>query len=202
MPRLRELTQPRQLLVEGKDIEGVFGELADASNLSDIQIQDFGGVAELRSFLKALRLSPAFASTVRSIGIVRDAETNAGDAFRSVSNALRDADLPVPTKPKEPSAADPRVTVLILPDCANPGMLEDLCLRAVASDPALVCVDAYIECIQERGIAVRNVSKSRAQTFLASRDRPGLTVGIAARVGYWPWTSAVFDDAREFLKRF
>lgn len=65
------------LLVEGKDPRNFFEALIAQLSIENIQIQDCGCVDELRGFLLGFVNMPNFHEIVRSIGIVRDAESSA-----------------------------------------------------------------------------------------------------------------------------
>ena len=92
MPPARiEIRSSIQLLVEGKDTENFFKELVRRLSLPGVEVQDFGGVDQLRGFLAAFVVAPNF-GMVRSIGVVRDAKQSAEAAFQSVRDSL---DLPV-----------------------------------------------------------------------------------------------------------
>jgi hypothetical protein len=117
-------------------------------------------------------------------------------------------------------------------------MLEDLCLESVSEDPAMLCVDEYFRCLEERlEMLPRNPSKARVRgflasmewleeahfeylqrrlgeylpelpdapsvakthTFLASRYKPDLDMGIAAQAGYWRFDHPAFEQAKRFL---
>ena len=195
MPKPKEIKKPRQLVVEGRSAEIFFKAFLGHEGIDDVQIQDFGGVTQFRDFLEGLLFTTGFPEQVVSLAVVRDAEGRpAVDARRSVEGALAAAGL----------AADggPRTAVFILPDDQSDGMLETLCLRTVSGDPALECVDEYLDCLAGRGLSPRNEHKSRLQAFLASREEPGLLLGQAADRGYWDWTSPELADLRDFLKRF
>jgi hypothetical protein len=174
---------------------------SDQVGLADMQIQDFGGINELPGFLRALRITPGFAG-VTSLGIIRDAEENPANAFQSVCSALRNAQFDVPGQPEVFVGTKPQVGVLILPDAMTSGMLETLCLRSVAGDPAIPCVEKYFECIRQRvpeeGLP-KTMDKARVQAFLASRLDPEMHLGRAAQKRYWPWDSPVFGHVRKFL---
>ncbi len=71
----RRIESKIQLLVEGKDQLNFFEALIEHLSLENVQIQDFGGVDELRSFLPALVNMPNFHEIVESIGIVRDVDS-------------------------------------------------------------------------------------------------------------------------------
>ena len=200
MPAPTKITESKQLVVEGRDAEAFFHALLSHMRISEVQVQNFGGISELRGFLKALCNAPGFAQ-VTSVGIVRDAETNAAGAFQSVCGALSGANLPVPEQAMVPGGDCPQVSVLILPDGKTSGMLETICLQSVQGDPVMECLKQYFECVEQRmGFLPGNMSKARVQAFLASRPRSGLRLGEAAHAKYWPWDSPVFERMREFVQ--
>ena len=125
-PQPQPITARSQLLVEGKDSKGFFEAMTEHLNLSDIQIQNFGGVSELRGFLEAfVRVSGS--SQIANVGIVRDAEGSAPAAFDSVRGALENAGLSVPNSPGKKVGSRPAVSVMVLPGGAGrAGMLETL----------------------------------------------------------------------------
>ncbi|MFN4219076.1 MAG: DUF3226 domain-containing protein, partial [Candidatus Bipolaricaulia bacterium] len=119
-----------------------------------------------------------------------------------VCDGLRTAGLPVPRYPVVREGRNPSVMVMILPDINTPGALEDLCLQAVANDPALPCVEQYFECLKQQTSSFpKNFAKAKIQAFLASRVEAGKRLGEAAQAGYWPWHSSVFDQLKSFLKQ-
>ena len=157
-------TSAIQLLVEGKDQGNFFGELVKYLKIEDLQIQDFGGVNELKGFLGVMVKQSGFHDTVRMLGIVRDAETSAQGAFQSVQSSLRNAGLPVPVRPGDPIGAAPTVNVLILPGNGAPGMLETLLCRTFADTAADRCIDDFFKCFEqsEAGAHIPNPDKARA----------------------------------------
>ena len=127
-----EIEEEIQLLVEGNDQRNFFDAFVRHLSLRDIQIQNFGGVNELRGFLSALVNVKGFPD-IRSVGIVRDAETDAAAALRSVRSSLGNAGLPAPPATGVRSPGPPAATVLILPDGNRRGMLETLLCDTFAS---------------------------------------------------------------------
>ena len=196
-----EITQPSLLVVEGREEELFFGALIKHLGLQHIQVMGVGGKTNLRRNLKALTLSPRFAQVI-SLGVVRDANNNPGAAFQSVRDALHAVNLPAPERALMPAGDSPQVFVMILPGEGSPGMLEDLCLRAVVQDPAMLCVERYFECLQQEDLSLPdNMSKARVQVFLASRRKARLRLGVAAQAGYWPWDKKAFEQVRNFLQQ-
>ena len=188
------------LLVEGDSdrrfFEALLGTLSTARI---VQVESFGGKYGLKGFLRLLQNSPDY-STVESLGITRDADESSGTAFQSVRDVLTSAGLNAPTEPNMQTRGKPRVSVFILPDCKNRGMLETLCLSAVAEDAAMACVDAYFKCLEDIAkLPPKSPDKARAHAFLASRSKPELRVGEAAQAGHWQLDSPVFDPLKNFL---
>lgn len=202
MPLLNEITHSKQLLVEGRDALEFFKAFLKHLEIADFQLQNFGGITELRTFLKALRNVPGFQGKVRALGIIRDAENNPQGAIQSVTGALKATGLPVPGKAETATENTLQTSVLILPNDSKPGMLETLCLEAVKEDPAMQCVQQYFDCLKQQSrIQPVNLTKAQLHAFLASRAKPDLLVGQAASAGYFPWDHSAFTQVKDFLLR-
>ena len=201
MPAVNRINQKIQLLVEGNDERNFFGAMLRHLNLDGVQIQNFGGVNNLRDFLTNLAELDDFFEGVDSVGIVRDAEISAQSAFQSVQGALRNAGLDVPDAPGVKTGGAPSVSALILPDNQSGGMLETLLCRTFENTPVDGCIDDFFDCVRERaGTQPHRPEKSRAHAYIATRDDPHLSVGVAAQRGYWNLDHAAFDGVRRFLQ--
>lgn len=199
MPAPRQITSPKQLVVEGKDAVGFFEAFLQRHGFHEFQIQDFGGVNELGSFLKALQVASDFDSQNATLAVIRDSESDHIAAFQSACSALVNAGLPVPRTPEVIEAGPPRVGVFLLPDPQSSGMLETLCNRAAAGDPLWPCVDQFLDCVRRTGSCPSNLDKARFHAFLATRPRPGLPIALAAKAGYISLQSNEFQRLRSFL---
>lgn len=199
MAQPTRIEEPIQLLVEGKDAKNFFETfIGHVAIQNTVQIQNFGGVNELRSFLRSFVRMPDF-HIVESIGIVRDAEESAAAARQSVMDSLRNADLPIPADDEGPNGG-PAVHVLILPDGEEEGMLETLLCRSIADDPVSGCIERFFDCVGSvPGTDIRRPDKARAQAYLATRPVPQISVGVAAREGYWALDHEAFAEARDFI---
>ncbi|NOZ07048.1 MAG: hypothetical protein GXP41_11975 [Chloroflexi bacterium] len=232
------ITQPKLLLVEGKDEVKLFEKLISDLGLVDIEIRSVLGKTKFRDNIATLPRLSGFGQVV-SLGMVRDADKDPSGAFSSLRDALEAAGLPRPTKPLQSAGDTPKVTVMILPDRERQGMLEDICLDSVREDPAMLCVDQYFQCLSEQikdlphNLAKARVraflasmewleethfeyfqqyltecpaepsripSVAKAHVFLASRYKPDLDLGIAAKAGYWRLDNPAFEQVRQFLK--
>ena len=189
-----------QLLVEGKDESNFFDALVKHLKLPCVQIRDFGGVDKLSGYLAGLVKAPRF-SIVRQIGIVRDAEKSATSAFASVQFALRNAGLTVPDQPATLAPGKPNVSVLVLPDGADSGMLETVLCKTFADTPVDRCIDELFACVRPiLSKELKRPEKARCRVWLATKPDPHLSVGVAAKRGYWNLDHSALAGVRAFLK--
>ena len=190
-----------QLMVEGNDQRNFFEAFARHLGIGNMQVQDFGGVNEFSDFISNLAAEDDFRDTVHSIGIVRDAERSAQSAFQSIQSSLLRVGLPVPSQPAQTASGYPSISVFILPDNSNSGMLETLLCQTFQDDPIGGCVDDFLTCARSAGGEdLRNPDKSRAHAFLSTMPRPEVSVGVAARRSYWNLDHPAFDEIRAFLR--
>ncbi len=197
---LRELSKPKLLIGEGKEEELFFTAFLTHLNISDVQVEEYGGKQKLPNYLKTLLLRPGY-SQIISLGITRDADNSCQNAFQSICDSLRNLSLPVPRKPGEVAGYSPQISILILPNNQNSGMLEDLCLDAIKTDPVLQCVDEYFECVDKKiGRKPNNMAKARIHAWLSSQTEPDKRLGEAAKANYLPWDNPKFDCLKEFLQ--
>jgi hypothetical protein len=194
------LSKPKLLIGEGKEEVDFFTAFLTHLNITDVQVEQYGGKQGLPSYLRTLVVRPGYLNVV-SLGITRDADNSAQSAFQSVCSSLNRASLPVPSRPGEIVGDSPQVSIMILPDGQNSGMLEDLCLTAIETDPVLQCVDEYFDCVyRTSGRKPNNMAKARVHTWLASQLEPDKRLGEAAKAGYLPWDSPGFDSLKQFLQ--
>lgn len=200
--RLAEIRKPIQLLVEGNDGRNWFLALVRHMGVEEgVQVQNYRSVSELRNFLQMFAKAPGFVN-VTAVGIVRDAEEKpASDALASVRGALEKAGLPAPSVPDTIADGPPRVSVLILPDGTNPGMLESLLSETVKGTLAADCIDEFLECAErDGGSQIKRPDKAFAHAFLATRPDPHVSVGVAAQKRYWDLDHPALEGVRSFLR--
>jgi hypothetical protein len=193
------ITKSKVLAVEGDDDKCFFNKFINILNISDIQTIKMMGGYPLSEKVKGVTKISGWSEVV-SFGLVIDADSNYSSALERIQYSLRVARLAVPRGPLLSVGRKRKVTFLILPGVNSNGALEDLCLSSVISDPAMTCVNAYFHCLRQSGIRCRKISKAKVHAFLASRREPDLKLGQATEAAYWPLSSAVFDDVRQFLR--
>jgi hypothetical protein len=196
------------LIVEGQD-ENLFfsAALPNHLNIHDIQVLPIGGKTKLTQNLKALGNDPKFPDVV-SLAIIRDADVTAQgsavsaatSALASVRTSLQAVALAAPTIHASFEVGPPRVGVFIMPNGADDGMLESLCMESVSATAEFACVQDYLNCLAQAGATPSNRPKAEAHAWLASRPYPDKRVGEAAQASYWPWTSQAFDELWQFLR--
>ena len=196
------IEHPKQVLVEGVDDYRIFSKLVENVDISEVQIQSYGGFQKLRPFLKNFVALSGFDS-VRSLAVVADANSSRLDREKSIRHALSDRNLPSPSAPLQVSSDSKlQVAYLVIPHHRDSGMIEDVCLDSVSADPAMQCVDEYFECISQAntpGPRETWMSKAKVHAFLSSREDPSLRLGEAEQRGAWSLESDAFRPLRELL---
>lgn len=195
------IVQRKVIVVEGPDDRRFLGALSRHLGIEPgVQVIEAQGKDNLRQVLRALTLASGFAH-VETLAVIRDADNDPRAAFQSLCNSLLQAGLIAPPRLNLVVPGNPAVGIFVWPDCHSPGQLETLCLEAVSSEPAMDCVNSYLDCLQHTQESLpQPADKARLQVFLASRNRPGLRLGEAAEAGYFSWDQPVFEPIKHFLQ--
>ena len=201
-----QIKSKKLLLVEGKDEESFFScWLKQIGIEKEIQIIPCGGQEQFQNKIPVVKKAPGF-NEVKSLVVIRDADDNANDAFKSVSNTLKKNKLNAPDKSGEFKKVDPKIGIFILPDGITSGMLESVCLSTVESKEILGCIDFFMDCIKKHSEnspcykKPKNELKARLRAFLASREEDCSSLGIAAKKGYFNFQSPQLKSLSSFLK--
>lgn len=205
MPRRRlTLEEDILLLVEGRDEVGLFNELIKnclQGNKSQIQVLDAGGKEKFKDNLETIRTLALKRPTLRSIGVIRDADDNPNGSFDSVCGSLRSAGYEPPAAHAEFSNATPSIGVFIVPDGSQPGAIETLCRRSVAGEAAAKCVDDYMECLTtNNALKSKNPDKTFTHAYLAAMEDPVARVGEGALQKVWDFQSPAFAALSQFVR--
>ena len=205
MPRRRlTLEEDILLLVEGRDEVGLFNGLIKnclQGNRSQIQVLDAGGKEKFKDNIETIRTLALKRPTLRSIGVIRDADDNANGSFDSVCDSFRSAGYEPPTAHAKFSDATPAIGVFIVPDGSQSGAIETLCRRSVEGEDAAKCVDEYMECLTtHNALQSKNADKTFTHAYLAAMRYPVARVGEGAQQGVWDFQSPAFDALSQFVR--
>ena len=155
----------------------------------------------MRKFLPALVKMPNFKDSVRSVGLVRDAEESEARALQSVQSSLKKVGLPAPAQAGVNTASDhPKVGIMILPGNGQPGMLETLVNRTFSGAPIENCINGSLDCaVKSAAKQLRSQDKARSFAFLAVSPDAHHSIGVAAKQDVVDLEHEAFSEARDFL---
>lgn len=191
------------IAVEGPDDDNFFDALLRRMNITDFDIRFVGGKDEFKNKLPALKNVSGFYNAdgspfVTHLAIIRDG--NGDNAFESVTNILKKEGFTPPKKHGLFSNGNPKIGIFIMPGTTVKGtMLEDLCLKTVEKNPAMKCVNEFASCVSAMEPKPKNISKAKAQTFLAAQPEIANSVGVGAQKGYWDFESPALGELKQFL---
>ena len=102
-----EFKKPGLLVVEGMDEWNFFGKLLEYMGVTGIvDIKNTEGISNYKKYIPTIRYGTGF-PLIEKIAVTRDADENAGDAFRSVTGILIKAGFKPPERPGEFSNGRP-----------------------------------------------------------------------------------------------
>lgn len=201
----QSISQKKLLAVEGKDDVEFFEALLKDMKIGECEIREVGGKDQFKNKIPALVKVPGF-SNVQRLGIIRDADKNPSAAFDSIVNILKKEklngkSLVGPKKINQFGRGIIKIGIYLMPGKSQLGMLEDLCLKTVENQPAMKCVDFFVECASKLKKKPRNLSKTKVQTYLAAMPEIVNSLGIGAKKGYWNFGSSELNDLKSFLEK-
>lgn len=185
-------------------------ELKDDERFSnDIQLLSFGGINELPLYIANLKSMEGFDS-LKSILIVRDAETDVDMAVSMVKKALKNNGLPVPDSSsswKNQPDNKIRVAFTLMPACSTEpvaGALEDLCWKILVNNADNEVRSDVREFVSQMKNKYQSISshehKSRLHTFFSVNENLiSLKIGEASKTGAFDWKSPCLDPLKKII---
>ena len=216
MPRKtnNKILKEHLILCEGRDEQEFLIQFLESDALSvfpgfssDIQVMDFGGNSELPKYLTILKNMDGF-EKIKSLLVVRDAETNAETACKEIQVALRKNDFPVPEIPCCWEGETLRVGFVLFPTCDNTlqnGTLEDLCLSILSvtsADNTVEHIDKFFANLEKyRGKPFGRIFKAKLHIYFSvHNDYVSLKIGEAAKAGAFDWKNATLNPLKNFIR--
>jgi hypothetical protein len=172
---------------------------------------DGGGIGDLSRHVKMMLDLPNF-SLIKTLTVIRDAETNAADSERSVQNLLKRHRFAVPSAactPRRPCGDERKVITgyALFPRFdkeAEDGTLEDLCLETLAKEDAegrLRIVDDAISQVGEKFGKLSRRHKNRLHTYLSLTDEfVTQKLGESAKTGAFDFQATALEPLKNFLR--
>ena len=202
----------RLLLVEGNDEYWFFIQLLRFLGLNkntesfDVQVIDIEGRTKFASSLSLLVKRPDFLQ-VHAVGFVRDAEENpANSSYKSMVSAIQKhlPSFPIPKIGSITKSGNVACGIFIMPNNADAGMLEDMCLKSVAAQPLCRHVDSYVSSaftlLSDVDKKKYNTHKARVQTYLAGQVEIVNSLANAAKKHIWDFSSPVFSGISDYVR--
>jgi hypothetical protein len=200
---MNKIEKENVLVVEGKDEKNFFEALLKKLDIHDVQIIDAGGKDNFKNKFSAYMQSENALNIIKNIGFVRDAEEHdAQSAFQSICSILRNYELPCPADLRKVIAHDgKKVSIFIMPNNNDCGMLEDLCIDSIKNVDVFYCVECFINCYENKINKDKyNIAKAKILAYLSTRTPIVASLGLAAQQGVWNFENQCFDGIKSFLK--
>lgn len=178
------------------------------TKFSQFRVYNFGGISELTQYLKIISKLDKFSSVVKSISIIRDAETNASSATQSIQTSFQTRDFAIPNAPhckavgngRYPNVATGFVLFPDLNGSPQNGTLEDLCLRILKNDDATSVLEQADRALQQYKSQLSCLHKNRLHTYFSfTNDYVSLKIGEAARCHAFSYDGTEITSLKEFL---
>jgi len=190
------------LFVEGKDEKNFFDALLKRLDITDVQIIDVSGKDNFQTHFSAYMQTERALSRIKNMGFVRDAEKNeANSAFQSICSVLKKYGLACPSELCKPVEQDKKkISIFIMPNNNDCGMLEDLCIKAIQGSGIFNCVESFIQCYEGK-IEKDKYNKSKASilAYLSAQVPIVYSLGNAAQQSVFDFSHPCFDSIKKFL---
>lgn len=171
-------TQRHLVLCEGKEDRLVLMALVSHLGISEhYRFESYAESGSLRSFLRLVKTLPDFTDgTINSILVTRDADSSYDDAWRSVSDGIREVfDISLTGAGVWcPLAETRKIAGWVIPGPDRTGMIESLLLDAERERGSEIfqCVDSVMDCAEKvYGKALHEKARFYIWTILA--QEPG-----------------------------
>lgn len=174
---------------------------------NDIQALNFGGINDLHKFISIIKNMEGF-ENVNRILILRDAETNADKAIKSIQNDLKTEGFPVPPSCNKWTEDNNilKIAFTLMPACSSQpinGALEDLCREILKDNYGMKAdINEFVERIKQTYKSIgAHEHKSKLHSFLSvNKGFISLKIGEAATAGAFDWNNTKLNSLKEIIE--
>lgn len=191
-------SEPHLILVEGGDDQAVIAAMIRHEEVDGFRVHNMTGNSTWASRLAVIVKDSSFQDNVRSLGLVKDADTNPRATWDSCVGVLGALNLPVPTAVVTLARGNCSTVILVVPDNQSNGAIEELCFRAFDTS-RLECVERYMACIRAAE-DFRASGKNRIQAYLAGLRTAPRDIAVAANRNLLDMSDTAFDELRKFVR--
>ena len=191
----RSIRKSRLILGEGLDEKNFFDAFLQHLRIVNVQAMYYGGKTHRKGLLQTLAARQPEFQRVTHLAITADADDNYEGTVQSIKAELEACHLPIPEDRQFATDNGKRVGLYLLRR-----QLETICLQSLAGASELRCIRQFLECVGFEDERENEVEKVKCRTYLAPKDSAVLSVGVAAKQGYWDFANPAFDGIREFLQ--
>ena len=197
--------EPLVLFVEGYGDLRFYAEMMEHVGLAGVFIQDMGGRTLLKKQAELL-LKPNQVASMKSVGVVLDADSDAVAAFESARSSIRDVVGVDVTAPGQwvTSPTGVKFGIFIVGTGPEQPELESLAWFAWTSDssnaPLRECVEGFIQCTEGKNIRLQSIDKVRVGAALSVLNEDDPRIGPAAQARLFDFEHAAFAELRTFFQ--
>lgn len=180
------------------------------SAFASFRVYNFGGINDLSKYLRIFSKLDGFCKIVRSICVVRDAETNASSAVQSIRRSLDKCKFAVPDTSCSKAVGTglyPQIATgfVLFPEIGErpeSGTLEDLCLRILATENVETMLEHVNTTLEQYRDQLPRLHKNRLHTFFSLTDKfVSLRIGEAAKCRAFDYEKPEMRLLKSFLLR-
>ncbi len=208
LPNISPHSFSREVLfvTEGQDDALFLEALLEArkEDVGRIEVRYTDGIGGISGFLSGIAKSPAFTQhRLRAICVIVDADDSFQETEKRFQKELHTANLPSPNAGAVVARDRHWIGLYIFPRTGSIGMLEDLVLDSIRTDPRAELANNVLQKRIEEGIPLDLVSKRAVQIFLAiSEGQICRGLGRGIRNGTIPFDHNTFEELNTFLDDF
>ena len=181
-----------------------FKTSVEAWNYSEIRGKKIKQVS-IEDGLRNLLKKGSFKSTVKALGIIRDAETNRTKATSEIRAALKALNLAVPdAEGKIEQKDDLCVGYMVMPKSTETGCIETDGHKCSTLDARIIShINVFHDAVQKDFSSkfTENYSaKFKFNAMIAASDRPDATYADSVRFKLWNFDASPLSEIRDFLR--